>query len=36
MKRKNTVTYELDPKRPAPLAAAQRAELEALAALPDE
>lgn len=36
MKRKNTVTYELDPERPAPLTAAQKAELGALAALPDE
>jgi uncharacterized protein (DUF4415 family) len=36
MKRRNTVTYELDPQRPAPLTAAQRAELKALAALPDE
>jgi uncharacterized protein (DUF4415 family) len=35
MKRKNAVTYELDPQRPAPLTAAQKAELAALAAVPD-
>jgi uncharacterized protein (DUF4415 family) len=36
MKRRNTVTYELRPQRPAPLTATQRAELKALAALPDK
>jgi uncharacterized protein (DUF4415 family) len=36
MKRKNTVTYDLDQERPVPLTAAQKAELKALAALPDE
>jgi uncharacterized protein (DUF4415 family) len=35
MKRKSTVTYELDPERPAPLTKAQKAELAALAARPD-
>ena len=35
MKRKSTVRHELDPERPAPLTAAQTAELAALAALPD-
>lgn len=36
MRKRNTVTYELDPERPAPLTAAQQAELQALAALPDD
>jgi len=36
MRKKSTVTYELDPERPARLTAAQKAELEALAALPDD
>jgi uncharacterized protein (DUF4415 family) len=36
MKRKDTVTYELDPQQPAPLTAEQKAELERLAGLPDE
>jgi uncharacterized protein (DUF4415 family) len=36
MSRKNTATYELDPLRPKPLTAAQKAELKALAALPDD
>ena len=35
MKKKNTVSFALDPKRPNPLTTAQRAELEALANLPD-
>lgn len=35
MKRKNTVTYELDPERPASMTAMQKAELKTLAALPD-
>ena len=36
MKKKDTVTFEFDPEKPKPLTAAQRAELEALAALPDD
>jgi uncharacterized protein (DUF4415 family) len=36
MKKKSTVSYELDPERPAPLTPARKAELEALAARPDE
>jgi len=36
MRKKNTVTYELDPQQPIPLTEAQKAELAALAALPDE
>jgi uncharacterized protein (DUF4415 family) len=36
MRKKNTVTYELDPERPKPLTAAQRAEIKALAAIPDD
>ena len=36
MRRKNTVRHELVPGRPAPLTAMQKAELAALAALPDE
>ena len=36
MRKKNAVTYELDPQRPSPLTAAQQAELAALAALPDD
>jgi len=36
MKRKSTVTYEIDPDRPAPLTAAQKVELAALAALPED
>ncbi len=36
MRKRGTVTYELDPERPAPLTAAQKAELAALAALPDD
>ena len=35
MSRKDTASYELDPERPAPLTAAQEAELEALKALPE-
>jgi uncharacterized protein (DUF4415 family) len=35
MSRKNAVGYELDPERPAPLTTAQRADLEALKALPE-
>jgi hypothetical protein len=33
---KSTVSYELDPVRPARLTPAQKAELAALAALPDD
>ena len=36
MRRKGIVTYELDPERPAPLTAAQKAELQALAAMPEK
>jgi uncharacterized protein (DUF4415 family) len=36
MRKKNTVTYELDAERPTPLTTAQKTELEALLALPDE
>ena len=36
MRKQGTVTYELDTERPPPLTPAQRAELAALAALPDE
>jgi uncharacterized protein (DUF4415 family) len=36
MKRKDTVTYELDPQQPAPLTAQQKEELERLAGVPDE
>src|SRR2546423_8526 len=36
MSKRNIVRYEIDPKRPKPLTAAQKAELAALAALPDE
>jgi uncharacterized protein (DUF4415 family) len=36
MRKQNSVTYELDPEEPTPLTAAQRAELKALAALPDD
>lgn len=36
MSKKDTVSFAFDPERPAPLTAAQRSELEALAALPDE
>jgi uncharacterized protein (DUF4415 family) len=35
MSRKSTVSYELDPVRPAPLTPAQTKELRALATLPD-
>jgi uncharacterized protein (DUF4415 family) len=35
MSRKSTVSYALDPERPAPLTPAQSAELADLAALPD-
>jgi uncharacterized protein (DUF4415 family) len=36
MRKKSTVTHELDPERPVRLTAAQKAELEALAVLPDD
>ena len=36
MRRKGTVTSDFDPARPAPLNRRQKAELKALAALPDE
>jgi len=36
MSRKNTASYGLDPEHPGPLTAAQREELEALAAMPDD
>jgi len=36
MKRKDTVSYELDPQKPVPLTAQQKAELERLAGMPDE
>jgi uncharacterized protein (DUF4415 family) len=36
MRRKSAVTYDFDPARPASLTRKQKAELEALAALPDE
>ena len=36
MSKKSIVTYEFDPDNPKPLTAAQRAELKALAALPDD
>lgn len=36
MSRKNIVTYELAPENPKPLTAAQKAELAALAAQPDD
>jgi uncharacterized protein (DUF4415 family) len=36
MRKKSTITYELDPERPARLTPAQKVELEALAALPDD
>jgi len=36
MRTKNAVVYELDPRRPAPLTVAQKAELAALAAPPDD
>ena len=36
MRKKNIVVYELDPEQPPPLSAAQRAELKALATVPDE
>lgn len=36
MRKKSAVSYALDPKRPTPLTADQLAELDALAALPDE
>lgn len=36
MKRKDTVNYVLDTKQPPALTAAQKAEVESLAALPDE
>jgi len=35
MKKKSTVSFALDPDQPEPLTAAQRAELKALASLPD-
>ena len=36
MNKKDAVTFDFDPARPAPLTAKQKAELKALAALPDE
>lgn len=36
MRKKNTVSFTLDTKSPPPLGAGQKAELEGLAALPDE
>lgn len=36
MRKKNIVSYELDPEHPAPLTATQRAELKALAIMPEE
>jgi len=36
MRRKNTVSYELDPERSKPLTVAQKAELETLAGLSDD
>jgi uncharacterized protein (DUF4415 family) len=36
MRRKRTVRHELDAERPAPLTAVQKAELVALAVLPDQ
>ena len=36
MRRKGAVTSDFDPARPAPLTRKQKAELKALAALPDE
>ena len=36
MRRKGTLRHELDPERPTPLTAVQKAELAALAAPPDE
>jgi uncharacterized protein (DUF4415 family) len=36
MKKKGTVTYELDLENPKPLTAAERAQLKALAALSDD
>jgi len=36
MSRKSIVTYEVDPENPKPLTAAQRAELKALAELPED
>jgi uncharacterized protein (DUF4415 family) len=36
MTKKNIVSYELDPEHLSPLTAAQRAELEALATMPEE
>lgn len=36
MKKKGTVTFKFDPTRPPPLTRKQKAELKALAALPDE
>jgi hypothetical protein len=36
MRKKSLVTYELDPERPPLLTAAQKAELAALATLPDD
>ncbi len=36
MRRKNTVNYELDPEQSEPLTAEQKAELEALATLPED
>jgi len=36
MNRKNTVSYGLDPERPAPLTAEEKAELETLTEMPDE
>jgi uncharacterized protein (DUF4415 family) len=35
MSKRNTVKFELDPKNPPPLTAAQRKRLEAVAAMPD-
>jgi uncharacterized protein (DUF4415 family) len=36
MRKKNTVSYELDPEHLPPLSAAQRVELRALATIPEE
>jgi hypothetical protein len=36
MRKKSTVNYELDPRRPAPLTAAQKTDLAVLATLRDD
>ena len=36
MSKKNTVHHAFDPAKPTPLTTAQKAELEALAALPED